>query len=277
LRPAGRPRALTLLILASLPVTATAGAGWAAVPDSGIAERDTVAACPFPENPPRPETWAQRVPSATLKNWYKVDADVYRSEQPTREGFKEIRAKGIKSVINLRFEHTDAALVKGLDLVLIEVRMTAWDFSEDDVVRALKAIESAPKPVLVHCQHGSDRTGLIVAMYRVVYLNWPKEEALAEMKRGGFGFHWYYVNIPAFIKQADVAAIRKRLGLGLGPTPHLSCSRTNSSTFSTSSLLPMKSGVRWWRDSGWMSRMRRRPSDAPPPACSATKASGAAS
>jgi protein tyrosine phosphatase (PTP) superfamily phosphohydrolase (DUF442 family) len=170
-----------------------------------------------PEKEARPATWAQRVPSATLKNWYKVDADVYRSEQPTREGFKEIKAKGIKSVINLRFEHSDAALVEGLDLVLIEVRMTAWDFSEDDVVRALKAIESAPKPVLVHCQHGSDRTGLVVAMYRVVYLNWPKEEALAEMRRGGFGFHWYYFSIPAFIKGVDVARIRQRLGLAAGP------------------------------------------------------------
>ena len=201
-----RGRALALVLLASLLATGSAGAGRAAAAGYAI-----------PEKQPRPETWAQRVPSPTLKNWYKVDDDVYRSEQPTREGFKEIRAKGIKSVINLRFEFSDAALVEGLDLVLIEVRMTAWDFSEDDVVRALKAIESAPKPVLIHCQYGSDRTGLIVAMYRIVYLNWPKDGALAEMKRGSFGFHWYYFNIPAFIKRADVAGIRKRLGLGLGP------------------------------------------------------------
>jgi tyrosine-protein phosphatase SIW14 len=166
-----------------------------------------------PDKPPRPQTWAQPVPSATLKNWYKVDDNVYRSEQPTREGFKEIRAKGIKTIINLRFEHSDAALVEGLDLVLIEVRMTAWDFSEDDVLRALKAIESAPKPVLIHCQHGSDRVGGVVAMYRIVFLNWPKEEALAEMRHGGFGFHWYYLGIPYFIKRADVARIRERLGL----------------------------------------------------------------
>ena len=165
------------------------------------------------DKPYRPKAWAQRVPSATLQNLYKVDDDTYRSEQPTRRGFEEIRDKGIKTIIDLRFGHSDAALIEGLDLVLIHVGMTAWDFSEDDIVRALKAIESAPKPVLVHCQYGSDRTGVVMAMYRIVYLNWPKEEALAEMKQGGFGFHWYYLNIPAFIKRVDVARIRKRLGM----------------------------------------------------------------
>ena len=165
------------------------------------------------DKPYRPKAWAQRVPSATLQNLYKVDDDTYRSEQPTRRGFEEIRDKGIKTIIDLRFGHSDAALIEGLDLVLIHVGMTAWDFSEDDIVRALKAIESAPKPVLVHCQYGSDRTGVVMAMYRIVYLNWPKEEALAEMKEGGFGFHWIYLNIPSFIKRVDVARIRKRLGM----------------------------------------------------------------
>lgn len=165
------------------------------------------------DKPYRPKAWAQRVPSATLQNLYKVDDDIYRSEQPTRRGFEEIRDKGIRTIIDLRFGHSDAALIEGLDLVLIHVGMTAWDFSEDDIVRALKAIESAPKPVLVHCQYGSDRTGVVMAMYRIVYLNWPKEEALAEMKEGGFGFHWIYLNIPSFIKRVDVARIRKRLGM----------------------------------------------------------------
>lgn len=190
----GAPRlaaGIALVLLASLLVAGSLGA----------------------DKPFNRQAWAQRVPSATLKNLYKVNDDIYRSEQPTRQGFEEIRDKGIKTIIDLRFGHSDAALIEGLDLVLIHVGMTAWDFSEDDILRALKAIESAPKPVLIHCQYGSDRTGVVMAMYRIVYLNWPKEEALAEMKEGGFGFHWIYLNIPSFIKRVDVARIRKRLGL----------------------------------------------------------------
>jgi tyrosine-protein phosphatase SIW14 len=126
-------------------------------------------------------------------------------------GFEEARAKGIKSIVNLRAEHSDAALVEGLGFYLVEVPMTAGGFSEGDIVKALRAIQAAPKPVLVHCQYGADRAGVVLAMYRVVLKNWTKEDALAEMTGGGFGFHWYYFNIPAFVKAADVARIREKL------------------------------------------------------------------
>lgn len=159
----------------------------------------------------RPGTWAKPVASAALKNFYRLDADVFRSEQPTRQAFEEARAKGIKSIINLRADHSDAALVEGLGFHLVEVPMTAGGFSEEDVVKALRAIESAPKPVLVHCQYGADRTGVVLAMYRVVVQDWTKEDALAEMTGGGFGFHPRFVNIPAFVKEADVAGIREKL------------------------------------------------------------------
>lgn len=160
---------------------------------------------------PRRASWAQPLPSATLTNWYQVDAGVYRSEQPTRKGFEEIRAKGIKTIINLRDHHSDGTLVWGLGFELAEVPMTAWHFSEDDIVKALKAIQAAPKPVLVHCQWGADRVGVVMAMYRIVFQGWTKDEALAEMKEGGFGFHPYYFNIPVFIKRADIAKIKDRL------------------------------------------------------------------
>jgi tyrosine-protein phosphatase SIW14 len=160
---------------------------------------------------PRPGTWAQPVPSVTLKNWYQVDADVYRSEQPTRRGFEEIRAKGIKTIINLRNDHSDAALVEGLGLELVEIPTTAWGFSEDDLVKVLKAVQAAPKPVLIHCERGADRTGVVIAMYRVVIQGWTKKEAVAELKHGGFGFHAYFLNIPAFIYGADVTRIKARL------------------------------------------------------------------
>jgi len=168
-------------------------------------------ACCRSKAEPRPDAWARPVPSATLKNWYQVDADVYRSEQPSRQGFEEIRAKGIKAVINLRHDHSDAALVAGLGFDLVEIPMRAWRFSEDDIVKALKAIQAAPKPVLVHCEQGADRTGVVMAMYRIVVQGWTKAEALAELKRGGYGFHRYFLNIPAFVRKADPARIKARL------------------------------------------------------------------
>ncbi|MEN6312548.1 MAG: tyrosine-protein phosphatase, partial [Acidobacteriota bacterium] len=118
---------------------------------------------------------------------------------------------GIASVINMRHDHSDAAEVKGLGFNLVEIPMVAGTFTEADVVKVLKAIQAAPKPVLVHCMHGADRTGVVSAMYRIVFEGWTKEEALREMKRGGYGFHWYYFNIPSFIKKADAARIKEEL------------------------------------------------------------------
>ena len=168
-------------------------------------------ACTTAKTNPRPEKWAQPVASTVLKNWYMITPDLYRSEQPNRRGFEEIHAQGIRSIVNLRNDHTDVKLIEGLGFTLIAVPMTASDFTEEDIIRALKAIRDAPKPVLVHCQRGADRTGVVIAMYRIIFQGWSKEEALAELKGGGYGFHWYYFNIPSFVKNADVAKIKASL------------------------------------------------------------------
>ncbi len=172
-----------------------------------------VPACTSAKTVPRPEKWAQPVASTVLKNWYVVTPDLYRSEQPDRKGFEEIKAQGIRTILNLRPDLHDDELVQGLGFKMVLVPMTADGFTEEDVIRALRAIKDSPKPVLVHCKHGADRTGLIIAMYRVVFQDWPKEEAVAELKGGGFGFHWYYFNIPSFVKHADVPRIKARLDI----------------------------------------------------------------
>jgi len=159
----------------------------------------------------RPEKWAQPVPSEVLKNWFKLDNNVYRSLQPDRKGFEEARDKGIKTILNLRSKHPDTILIEGLGLNLVEIPMKADSFTEDTVVAALKAVQSSPKPILIHCQHGADRTGVVSALYRIVIQGWTKEEALAELTGGGFGFHSQYENIPTFIRTVDVEKIRARL------------------------------------------------------------------
>ena len=171
-----------------------------------------------PRIEPRPGTWAEQVPSQALKNWYKLDDDVYRSEQPNRKGFEEIRDQGIKTVLNLRSSHSDDKKAEGLGLILVRVPMRAGGFSEDDIVSALKAIKSSPKPVLIHCQHGADRAGVVSAMYRIVFQGWSKEDALAELLGGGFGFHTQYKNIPEFIREVDVDMLRKKLEAGPSST-----------------------------------------------------------
>ena len=148
-----------------------------------------------------------------LENLYKVDEGVFRSEQPSKKDFKSLEAFGIKEVLNLRRYHSDNDEAKDTDIELHRLKTHAHSISEKQVTEALRIIKDRKGPILIHCRHGSDRTGAVLAMYRIVFQNYSKEAAIAEMKKGGFGFHKIYGNIVRMIKKANIEQIRKELGL----------------------------------------------------------------
>jgi protein tyrosine/serine phosphatase len=62
--------------------------------------------------------------------------------------------------------------------------------------------------VLVHCRRGADRTGVMLAIYRVVVEGWTKADAIDEMTRGGYGFRPVWQNLVRYVEELDVEAIR---------------------------------------------------------------------
>lgn len=162
----------------------------------------------------RPETWATPVAGDVVKNLYRLDSKVYRSAQPDDEEMAELKALGIREVLNLRQYHSDNDEAKGTGLILHHVPMNAGEIRDADVIAALKIIREAKGPIVIHCWHGSDRTGTIVAMYRIIFQGWSKQTALKELEEGGYGFHaMVYKNIPQYIMHVDVAQIRKALDI----------------------------------------------------------------
>ncbi|MDM8523408.1 dual specificity protein phosphatase family protein [Desulfococcaceae bacterium HSG8] len=159
----------------------------------------------------RPLGWAQPIINTRVENFHKVSDRLYRSAQPTSEGMKELASNGIATIINLRRFHDDEDEAKGCEFDLKHVKMNAWNIHDEQVVKALKLIKDSKKPVLVHCMHGADRTGLICAMYRIIFENWPKEEALDEMVNGGYGYHSMWKNIPRYIREADTDKIKAKI------------------------------------------------------------------
>lgn len=138
----------------------------------------------------RPLTWAQPVIGTQLENFHQVSPEVYRSGQPTARDLKLlVEQLGIKSVLTLRDLHDDADEAEGLPLALYRVEMEADDVEPEKVARALQIIKDAPKPILIHCWHGSDRTGLVVAAYRITVQGWESVVAADELANGGFGYH----------------------------------------------------------------------------------------
>ena len=158
--------------------------------------------------------WAVPIKVQGADNFYKVSETLFRSEQPTEDGMKNIEAFGIGTVISLRSRQKDVELAKNTELNLIQVSMRAWNPKYEDAVKVMYFLnpnnpETNKKPILIHCYHGADRTGMMVALYRMVYQNWEREEALNEMLNGGYGYHSMWKDIVTFVKTVDVEQLRK--------------------------------------------------------------------
>ena len=162
----------------------------------------------------RPANWARPRETPGIKNFHQVTTNLYRGAQPTFEGMKQLKALGIRTVINLRAFHSDRDEVAGTGLKSVRFETKPWHAEEEDVVGFLKAATDTNNlPVFVHCQRGADRTGLMCAMYRVAVCGWTKPEAIDEMKNGGFDFNPAWHNLVSFIEKADIAGIKRRAGL----------------------------------------------------------------
>ena len=145
-------------------------------------------------------------------NFHALDpgAQVYRSSQPGRAEFQELARYGFKSVLNLRSHHSDLKLIEGTGLR--EYRLRTHVLTREDMEEALRIIRDAEKPLLIHCWHGSDRTGAVSAGYRIVFNNWTVNEALREFTTRAYGHHRrLYRALPVVLRTLDWEAIASDL------------------------------------------------------------------
>ncbi len=160
----------------------------------------------------RPVSWAQPVIGIELDNFYQLSEEVYRSKQPDDEAMAALEGMGMRSILNLREYHSDEDDAQDTHLKLYHVPVNAGDVDDAFVIKALRAIATAEKPILIHCWHGSDRTGVVAAMYRMVFQSWPRKEAIDEFINGGYGYHKrFYPNIEDYLDTVDIDAIRSQV------------------------------------------------------------------
>lgn len=132
---------------------------------------------------------------ANLPNFHMVDAHVYRGAQPTDAGFKELAKLGIQTVIDLRElgEHSQAQeekTVTGLGMRYLSIPMKGMSRPNDNEVENVFSLlnDTTTGPVFVHCKRGADRTGLVIAVYRMAHDHWDNTTALKEAKSDGMSF-----------------------------------------------------------------------------------------
>lgn len=161
--------------------------------------------------------WAVPIEKPGLPNLHRVSDGLYRGAQPTAEGFRRLKAMGVKTVINLRYFNNDRDRIAGTDLANEEIPMNAWRVEDEDVVRFLQLVADRNRaPFFVHCHHGADRSGMLFGVYRLVIQGWTKDEAIAEMIPGGFGFHGVWQNLVEYLRNLDVEKLKR----GAFPSVH---------------------------------------------------------
>lgn len=165
---------------------------------------------------PRPNNWANVVQKDN--NFYHVDEQLFRSEQLTEQDIGVLKTQGIDTIINLRFFNRDNndENLNNQGFTLINRPLLTWAVKPKQLAEILLTIKNQQKQgkkVLVHCYHGADRTGIVIAMYRIIYQNWTIEQAKQEMQQGGYGYHKIWKNLTNLLTVEKVAEVKKYLSI----------------------------------------------------------------
>ena len=177
---------------------------------------------PLPLQVPSP-THTSKPPTnefAGLTNFGKVTDHIWRGAQPTAAGYENLVQRGhVKSFLSLRRganrDEVYFRLEKIAGVTCRQVSMKEWDPGQDSLrqlalaLKTLKELSDNPKtrPVYVHCKAGENRTGFVIAAYRIVYQGWTAEEAVREMRT--YGFYRVWARDEWFLKNLDLSRLRQ--------------------------------------------------------------------
>ncbi|MBI1977328.1 MAG: dual specificity protein phosphatase family protein [Candidatus Omnitrophica bacterium] len=125
-------------------------------------------------------------------NFHKVTDGVYRCGLISKQAAPLLKELGVKTVVtfddNLKRVQKERTFLGEQKINLVSIPWSGWDYPDDRVVeQALTLLDSREaRPIVIHCKHGQERTGVVIASWRVSRENWPVEQAYLEMKAHGF-------------------------------------------------------------------------------------------
>jgi tyrosine-protein phosphatase SIW14 len=131
-----------------------------------------------------------------LPNFGRVTDNLYRGGQPTADGFKSLHAMGVGIVVDLREKPSEVATekreVESLGMKSVDI---PWNASNEpssaQIVDFLDLVRANPNAkIFVHCRRGADRTGTMIASYRIAIEHKPVAEAVSEMHR--YHYDWLF-------------------------------------------------------------------------------------
>jgi protein tyrosine/serine phosphatase len=144
---------------------------------------------------------AQRLTLPGVHNVGKVSEFLYRGSRPNEQGFSALKKLGVGTVVNLEgfwANGNERREVESLGMRYVNIPLGGWSTpSPAAVAQFLELVrDNADQKIFVHCRFGDDRTGVMIATYRMWRQNWTPEQALAEMH----AFHYHSTWHPGLAK-----------------------------------------------------------------------------
>jgi len=142
---------------------------------------------------------------AGIGNFAKVTDTLYRGAQPSSEGFNALRAMGVAMVVNFRDEASETSSekreVESLGMKYVGIPWSGSDYpSNAQVLEFLDLVRTNPQvKIFVHCKRGADRTGTMIAAYRIAVEHKALAEAVSEMH----AFHYDHFFLPQLERYVD--------------------------------------------------------------------------
>jgi protein tyrosine/serine phosphatase len=133
-----------------------------------------------------------------LVNAGKVNGNIYRGADPAPEGYKTLKDMGIKTVLNLSHGREEEELAPYGIKELYSPMNFFGAVDEHKMKEAIgRVLDASNYPLYVHCAQGSDRTGMVLACYRIE-TGWSNESAINEMQ--SFGFHYVWSHFLEYVQ-----------------------------------------------------------------------------
>jgi tyrosine-protein phosphatase SIW14 len=125
-----------------------------------------------------------------LPNFSEATPTLYRGGQPTKRGFNMLAKMGINIVIDLRgSRNSERRIVTHLGMQYVAMPWHCPFPRDKTFAQFLRLVRKNPgKKIFVHCRLGDDRTGMMIAAYRMAQEGWSAERAEKEMEKYGFNF-----------------------------------------------------------------------------------------
>jgi tyrosine-protein phosphatase SIW14 len=134
---------------------------------------------------------ADPAPLPHVRNFGKVNANLYRGGEPSSAGLSELQNCGVKLVVDLRersqqTRHEQQEVTQlGMQYANIPLRPLSAPTPVQIRTVLTLLLNHSDQAVFVHCRRGKDRTGTVIACYRIQHDGWTDARALEEANSYG--------------------------------------------------------------------------------------------